>query len=61
MSDRPPSAATGNYAEHYKRVKEYGAKNHWTQDKINKMLGDRPAFDKLYNKVSIFIFSIIFL
>ena len=49
-----------DYSEHYKRVKKYAEQNHWKQDKMNKMLGDRVAFDKIYNKVS-FSLSLFFI
>ena len=41
-----------DYVEYYRRVKEFGAKQSWDTKKINKMLGDKAAFDKEYKLVS---------
>lgn len=38
--------------EFYHRVKEFGADRKWSDAKINKMLGDRKAFEKAYKLVS---------
>jgi hypothetical protein len=43
---------SGDYIDHYNRVKEMAKEKNWKQEKINKMLSDRNAFDKEYNLVS---------
>ena len=42
----------GDYIDYYNRVKELAKEKNWKQDKINKMLSDREAFDREYNLVS---------
>ena len=41
-----------DYAAYYHRVKEFGASRNWSDVKINKMLGDRKAFEKEWKLVS---------
>ena len=41
-----------DYAAYYHRVKEFGASRNWSDIKINKMLGDRKAFEKEWKLVS---------
>lgn len=40
-------APGGDYLDHYYKVKEMAAKKHWDSATMNKMLGDRIAFQKL--------------
>ena len=41
-----------DYIEYYRRVKAFGADRKWDDNKINKMLGDRKAFEKEWKLVS---------
>lgn len=44
---KAPEASGGDYLDHYYKVKEMAAKKHWDSATMNKMLGDRKAFQKL--------------
>lgn len=37
-----------DYVYYYHRVKEFGKMQKWDQMKVNKMLGDRAAFEREY-------------
>ena len=43
------STSGNDYAEYYRKVNDFGKMKHWTQDKINKMLSNKQAFNKEYN------------
>ena len=42
-----------DYIAYYHRVKDYGKRMCWDTKKINRMLGDRVAFEKEWKLVSI--------
>lgn len=44
--------ANMDYVEFYNRVKAFGADRKWDDTKVNKMLGDRKAFEKEWKLVS---------
>lgn len=46
------SIMSGDWVEYYRKVQEFGKQNSWDTKKINKMLGDRVAFEKEYRMVS---------
>ena len=57
VSETRTIQVSGNdYAEYYKKVNEFGKMKHWNQDKINKMLSNKVAFNKEYTLVSVFHF-----
>lgn len=61
VSETRTIQVSGNdYAEYYKKVNEFGKMKHWNQDKINKMLSNKVAFNKEYTLVSVFHFLILF-
>ena len=43
---------SGDWVDYYHRVQEFGKRQSWDAKKINKMLGDRNAFEKEFKMVS---------